>query len=214
MRGDQVESVFAFHSQALLPLSLEQSASRTSPILMIGVLAPVAIALLLPFAVLAEHLAADPAVREIVAERPQSAVLLVMALAFCGTLFGWPLARFIVSVGRTRSIVIGKATVDVTERGVFGTSSWSEPLAAYGGISHHVRSSLSGLRHELMLVHRDSSRSVLLAVAPRIAQQDIDAMANLLNLAEIPSREASKLRLTGGLIGPAEPQPRLEAARA
>jgi hypothetical protein len=214
MRGDQVESVFAFSPQTLLPIRLEQSASRTSPILMIAVLAPIATALLLPFAMLAEHLAADPAVRAIVAERPQSAVLLVLALAFCGTLFGWPLARFILSIGRARSIVIGKSAVDVTERGFLGTSDWTEPLAAYAGISHTVRASLSGLRHELMLVHRDPSRSVLLAVAPRIAQQDIDAIANLLNLAEIPSREASSLRLAGGLIGPAEPQPRLDTARA
>jgi hypothetical protein len=171
------------------------------------------VALLLPFALLAEHLADDPAARAALAGRPQAAVQLTLALAFCTALFGWPLVRLARALAHTRSIVIDGRSVTVTERGLFAARTWSEPLAGYRGLAHSVRASLSGLRHELILVHKDPALSVLLAVANRISQAEVDRAASVLGLAEIPSREAYRLALIRGMLGPAEPQPRLAAAR-
>ena len=92
-------------------------------------------------------------------------------------------------------------------------AAWSEPLAQYAGVAHRVRASLSGLRHELILVHRKPSRSILLDVSQRIAAEDAARVANLLGLAEISSREAFNLDFKGGVLSPAEPQPRLGIVR-
>lgn len=195
------------------PLSLEQSSSRSSPVLMIAMLLPLGLVILLPFGLLLQHLALDPATRAVLAERPEAGIQLLLALAVLGSLLWWPLVHFTRSLTNRRSITIDRGVVLVAERGLFGVERWSEPVANYAGVAHQVRTSLSGLRHELMLVHRDPTRSVLLAVENSIHQGEVDRVASLLGLAEIPSREAYRLSLMRGIFGPAEPQPRLGAAR-
>lgn len=214
MRGAGIPSVLPSSTLGSLPITLEQTSSRSSPILMIAVLGPLSLALLMPFLLVAQHLAQDPASRAVIAERPQAAIQLLIALAFCGALFGWPLVRLARALGRGRSIEIDRGTVAVTERSLGGARAWSEPLAKYTGVSHHVRASLSGLRQELTLVHPDPSRSVLLAISDRIPQEEIDRVASLLDVAEIPSPEAYSLALMRGTLGPAGPKPRLGVARA
>jgi signal transduction histidine kinase len=207
------DTVLSPAHSASLPLTLEQSSSRSSPVVMIAVLLPLGVALLLPFALVLQHLANDPAARAVLADRPEAGIQLLFALGVLGSLLWWPLARFARSLTSGRSITIDRGAVLVAERGLFGVERWSEPVANYAGVAHHVRTSLSGLRHELMLVHRDPDRAVLLAVANRIHQGEVDRLANILGLAEIPSREAYRLSLMRGIFGPAEPQPRLGVAR-
>jgi len=181
---------------------------------MIAVLLPLGLAILLPFGLVLQHLALDPATRAVLAERPEAGLQLLLALAVLGSLLWWPLVRFAHSLTHGRSIAIDRGMVLVGERGLFGVERWSEPVANYAGVAHQVRTSLSGLRHELVLVHRDPERTVLLAVADRIPQGEVDRAASLLGLAEIPSREAYRLTLLRGIFGPAEPQPRLGVARS
>jgi hypothetical protein len=208
------ESVPSQFQTASLPLSLEQSSSRSSPVVMIALLLPLGLALLFPFALVLQHLANDPAARAVLVDRPAAAPQLILALAVLGWIFWWPIACFLRSLGTPgRSITIDGGAVVVAEHGLFGSERWSEPVASYVGIAHNVRTSISGLSHELMLVHRDAERSVLLAVANRIHQRDVDHLAKLLGLAEIPSREAYRLSVMRGVFGPATPQPRLGTAR-
>jgi hypothetical protein len=214
MRGVDDQSVWPFSSSSTFPITLEHSSHRTSPIVLIAVLLPLAAALLIPFALVAGHLASDAATRAILASRPQAALQIAIALAFFVTLLGWPLVRFTRSLTQTRSIVVGPTTVTVTERNLLANRTWSEPLASYLGVAHGIRTSLSIVRHELTLVHPDPDRSVLLAVANRLTQDDVDRAANFLGLAEIPSRDTHSLLNTRGLLGPAAPQPRLGLARA
>jgi hypothetical protein len=62
-------------------------------------------------------------------------------------------------------------------------------------------------------VHPDTARSVLVAVARRIDQEEVDELASLLGVAEIPSSEAHRLSQLRDVLGPAEPHPRLGVAR-
>ncbi len=213
MRSMGVPSIVPSSSFSL-PISLKQTSASSSPILLMMVLAPLSLALLVPFALVAQHLAEDAATRAVLAERPQAALYLLLGLGFCAMLFGWPLVRIVKSLGRSRTIDIDAGTVSVTERAFGRTQRWSEPLTQFAGVSHQVRSSLSGVRHELTLVHADPSRAVLLAVAQRISQDQVDRVARALNVAEIPSREAAKLTFLRGLPAPAGLQPRLDLARA
>ena len=81
------------------------------------------------------------------------------------------------------------------QRTPFGSTAWSVPLASYSGIAHHVRASLSGLRHELILVHPDPAKNLLVAVADRIPQATLDRAKALLRLPEVP---AKSLYMRGG----------------
>jgi hypothetical protein len=113
---------------------------------MIALLLPLGLALFLPFGLLVQHLAGDPAVRAAMAERPTAAIQLLLALALLGSLLWWPLLRFVKSLTHTRSIAIDRRTVTVTERGLLDSRTWCEPVVVYIGVAHRVRASLSGVR--------------------------------------------------------------------
>jgi hypothetical protein len=50
-----------------------------------------------------------------------------------------------------------------------------------------VRASLSGTRHELILVHPEREKSVLLSLAAKMAQTEVDRVATLVCHKEIPA---------------------------
>jgi hypothetical protein len=165
-----------------LPLNLVQTGSRSSPMLMLALALPAAAAALTPFILIARHVAND---YSLLLERPETSVLLGFALIAWALLFGWPILRSATRFGQKRLIEIGHDRVKVRE-GLAGRGrTWSEPIAAYIGIAHHVRSSLSGTRHELLLIHPQSSRSLLLRAADNINQTEIDRLAVLLSCREI-----------------------------
>jgi hypothetical protein len=58
-----------------------------------------------------------------------------------------------------------------------------------------VRTSLSGARHELVLVHADPAHNVLIGLAPSMPQQHIDRVAILLGLLEIPASALAAKRV-------------------
>ena len=76
--------------------------------------------------------------------------------------------------------------VSVSDRAVLGSRLWQVPLEEFSGIAHWVRSSLSGVRHELHLVHADPGKSLLIHRADHISQATIDAAGALLGLPPIP----------------------------
>ena len=80
------------------------------------------------------------------------------------------------------------------EEGLFAGKIWEEPVARYTGVAHHIRTSLSGTRHELVLAHPDRARSILISAAPDISQDDVDRICTLLGRAEISSRELYSVR--------------------
>jgi hypothetical protein len=84
--------------------------------------------------------------------------------------------------------------VTVTEGGYFHNWTWSAPLASYTGVAHHVRASLSGARHELILVHPVWEKSILLSVAPRTSQSEVERVASLLGHKEIPPAELYRFK--------------------
>ena len=171
----------------------EHSTARVTPIPVLGARAA-CLALLFPFVLLGQHLADDPATRAVMAHRPTAAIQLFWRLLSSARIFG---GRSCASQSLA-SRAYGRDRLCaclVSERGIFARRTWSEPLAHYAGVAHRVRASLSGLRHELILVHRNPSRTILLAVANRIAPEEVARVANLLGLAEISSREAYRLSL-------------------
>jgi len=122
-------------------------------------------------------------------------VQILLAIGLCTVLFVLPLRRLLARAGATRVVEIAAGTVAVTDRGLFRARAWSAPLAGYRGVAHHVRTGLSGVRHELILVHAEPARHVLLAIAPRLSVETLARTASLLGLTVIQARELYGLDL-------------------
>jgi hypothetical protein len=76
-------------------------------------------------------------------------------------------------LGRSTRIEIDAETVQVVARSLLMIRRWQAPLAGFAGISHNVRATLNGTRQELVLVHPEADRSILLEMAPRIGEARI-----------------------------------------
>ncbi|MEQ1718453.1 MAG: hypothetical protein ABL907_21130 [Hyphomicrobium sp.] len=123
--------------------------------------------------------------RALVAARPLVAMGLALAFTFWLVMFALPLQRLIANLNGRRSIVITTTSVEVLEENAAGARFWTVPLSHYEGITHRIRTSLSGARHELMLVHPEWDRSVLLMVAEHISETDITHYSRLLGVPQI-----------------------------
>jgi len=177
------------------------------------IVAPALMALVVPFWLVAERLASEPSARAILAGRPLLAVELVAGLLLLLGVFGWPLVSLAKKAVVQRRYRIDGGSVSAEERGFAGTRAWSEPLSAYRGLALRMRTSQSGVRHELVLVHPRRSRSVVVVSGPAtIPSEVVTRAARLFSLAEIPSRDASNVPWSHGRRQPAEPQADLGAA--
>lgn len=193
-----------------LPVRIEQSSPGFSTGVALAILVTTALAMASPFAVLLMYLIEDPDARSVLAARPGSVIQLALGLIVWSLLLGWPLKRLVDGWCARRLVSIDHGTVTVTDRNLWSERAWRAPVASYCGIAHHIRASVSGIRHELILVHPDRRRSVLLAVAARLSQEEIDRATALLGRPEIPSRTLYEWQ-PGGAVPASGPLVSLQA---
>lgn len=188
-----------------LPLTVEERRSRIGHILHLALIAAAGGLIASPILLITGHAVADPAsTLGAIASRPLAAVQVVLAVLIIGALFLVPTLRRVGRAVVDRRVTIDNAVVHVTERRLAGTRYWTEPVAAYAGLAHVVRSSLSGTRHELVLAHRDPARTVTIHAADRISEAEVAAAVRLLQTRELPARDL--LRFKTVLAGsPAHP---------
>jgi hypothetical protein len=179
-----------------MPWSAVQTPSRSTMFLTLGVAIPAALVAIGPLIILIAHLATDPAAFALVMLRPDSSLIVLLGLTAWLLVFGWPVARVLATIGSSRHIVISDGVITVRDRQLLSQNKWSQPIGAYSGVAHRVTTSLSGTRHELLLVHPTLSRSILLATAAKIDQIEIDSVAHLLGCREIAA--PAPYRLTQG----------------
>jgi hypothetical protein len=170
-----------------LPFRLTETCSHWGAVLMCLLAVPAALAIGVGAMMIMVQAAIVPEARAIVALHPMLGLEILVAVAFFAWLLGMPLRRLFVRLTLSREVEIDHAAVTVTEHGRFRSKTWSQPLGSYAGVAHHVRASLSGTRHELILVHPKREKSVLLSLAARIAQDEVDRVANLVSHKEIPA---------------------------
>lgn len=127
----------------------------------------------------------NPEIRSIIASRPIIAFELLLALLFWFGLLAWPAYRLYQRLRTQRSIAISGESIRVEVRRGQTREIWSQPLAAYAGIAHYVRSSVSGTRHEVVLEHQRPERTVLLLSAEHITQAEISRISEALELPQI-----------------------------
>lgn len=178
-----------------LPFRLVGSCSHRAAAVKLALAIPAALGVGFALTAVALDAALAPGAWAIIAQHPAIGLEILVAVAFCTYLLALPIKRLFDRLVVKRAAEIGYGRVAVTERGHFRTRTWSVPLASYLGIAHHVRASLSGTRHELILVHPDRDKSVLLSVADTLSQNEVARVAAILGHTEIPARELYRLKL-------------------
>jgi hypothetical protein len=162
-----------------------QQPSRRSVGALLALLIVIGALMLFPFYLLASTALADGGLRDAVADRPLAALQVLTGLAFWLLLIGFPVYRLGDALTRARTIAIADGVVTVEDRAFGQCASWSAPLGEFIGVAPYLRASLSGVRHELVLVHPDRSRSVLIALADRLQQSEVDRIARVLGRPEL-----------------------------
>lgn len=189
--------------EGTFPLQSSQTAPRAANAVHLCLMSILAALIVLPQIAFAGYALASPLLRHVIAEQPLIALQLVVALVFWLMLFALPLSGLFARLTWRRNLEITPEQVFVSDDGAFGPSNWTAPLSSYNGIAHHIRSSLSGNRHELVLAHPNHRRSVLLMVADNISEADIARMANFLRMPQIPASELYRPRNNSRGITPA-----------
>ena len=138
---------------AQLPLRLTQTCSQRAAIALLVLVVPAAFGgTFAALAVVFQALLA-PDARAVVEQHPALGLEILAAIGFIIYLLALPTRRLLARLSTTRTVEIADGLVSVTEGGHFRSWAWVAPLASFTGVAHHVRASLSGTRHELILVH-------------------------------------------------------------
>lgn len=194
MRPEAFERVEVTAGPEMLPFRSVQDAATAPSLMRLTLFSCLAVIGVVPQLGLAGFALTSPDIRLIILERPMVAVQLAVGMVFWLALFAWPLRSLFARLTWRRTVEISRHEVSVADTRSFGNTVWTAPLRSYKGVAHHIRSSMSGTRHELVLVHDDAKRSVLLMTAPVIADADIARMTRLLDLPQITAAEMYGLR--------------------
>ena len=185
MRATDFETILPDAPVSGFPVVLRQTPSRAAPFILFALALPAAVLSLFPFVVLGEHLSRDPS---LLIRNAGAIVALTTTGLLWLALFAWPIAVRIGRAATRREVEITSREVRVLDHHLLGHQSWSEPFHRYSGLTHRVRSSLSGTRHELILVHPNPARSVLVRASTRISATEIEATAAVFGCPEIAPR--------------------------
>jgi len=181
---------------AVSRFAIAQLPARRTTGVLLAILLFVAAVLLSPFYMIATTALADQALRDAVSTRPMASLQILTGLAFWLVLLGFPIYRLLNTVTRSRTIEFDEGRVTVTDRAFGGMQSWSAPVSEFLGVAPYLRASLSGVRHELVLVHPDRTRSLLIAMAPRLMQSEVDYVTGALGLRELAPQMLRQRQLT------------------
>jgi hypothetical protein len=114
-----------------------------------------------------------------------AAILLVLAM-----LAATPLVHLLVTFGQRRRIMVDNGVLHVDVRAPLLSTRLSRPLDTFRGVTHRVRTSLSGVEHEILLVPRDAGQQVRIHRADRIAPDTVSHVAARVGLPVIAATTA------------------------
>jgi hypothetical protein len=124
--------------------------------------------------------------------QPLATFQIVVGILMLAALLLVPARRLVAGIGRAGIVEIDGKLVQVAEKGLLSTRQFSEPLEAYRGVAHRIRTSVSGIHHELVLVHPDARRDVVIALDGMDPAMTPAAMIFRLGLPEITGSEIAR----------------------
>lgn len=165
------------------------STSKLQAGLMVGLSLAGIAGLLLPVALIAGDAMTNPQVINTLVDHLGSTALLAAGIGIGLVLLMFPLRAGLIRLGGESVVRMAEGQVTMERHGLLGTSQWSAPLAQFCGVTHHIRATLSGPRHEIILIHPEPAKDVLLHMSSRHPSEGADYYARLLGLPEMPPRE-------------------------
>jgi hypothetical protein len=174
------------HSIDSLPLVFEEQSSRVSALLWLMALTPVTAAVVVPVGLVAASAADVPS---LVQEHPAATVQITLGALLWAVLFLTPMLGIIRRFGSRRRLEIADGMVMLRETSLFRSRTTRKALNEFDGVCHAVRTSLSGVRHQLLLVDRASRRHIAFHAADRIGRETIERAVALLGLPEIAAKD-------------------------
>lgn len=194
MQMSVIDRVVAVPSYDSLPLRIELSPSRIKAVGMGLLSIPVLLALVLPFALILGLAVIDPAALPALGADPITGVQLALGFVMGAAIVSLPVRALVLRLHHGQTLLIDERHIRVEERGLFGTKNWDAPLDSFSGVADHIRASLSGTRHEVILVHPVPDKSVLLAASDRPGMVKAEAIAALLRLPQVPAADLYRRR--------------------
>lgn len=183
-------------SSLVLPITHVDRASRAGTLVRLAVLVPAAGSVLVPVGLVAAH-AGD--VYGAAFDNPMALAQLGAGVLIWCLLFCWPVAVLVRRFGRERTTLVTERSVVVTDRALFGTTTRTYRLTDFDGLTHFVRTSLGGVRHELALIEAETGRAVVFMTADRIGRDTVDAAVRQFGRPEITAAAVVARRLKPGL---------------
>ena len=212
MRLSSIDSVTWCEISDGSPLRIEQRTNSSSAVLFLMVLLPALVAVVLPVVALGVALVSEGPIQADLSNKVGSLLLVALGFGVLATLFGFPAWRYLGQLGARRTVEIADGHVQVFDKSVFGRRCWSCSLMEFDGVVHRIRSTLSGVRHELVLTHAQSSKSVLLRVAGHISDRDAEHVGHVLGHGVRKCSEVLENAAAHGLdVGHAQDDTRLAA---
>jgi hypothetical protein len=165
---------------------------------------PALIALVVPFGLVLGLAITQPETLPALGTNPVTAIQLGLGFLLGATIVALPVRGLLTRLRRRQHVAIDGGRVRVEEQRLFSRRSWEAPLADFAGVADHIRASLSGSRHEIILVHAESDKSLLLHIAERPGIVRAETVAKLLHLPQI---QAGDLYRRGGVIANVNSEP-------
>lgn len=193
-RADQ--SAAAATNSECRPIRIERSRARWTTVLGVVTALSMGLSLFGGMILVASQALSEPEALSLALARPMATLQIVAGLLLLATLMLIPVRRLVSHVGRTGLIEIDGHIVHVRETGFLAARSFAEPLAAYEGAAHRIRTTISGVQHEVILVHPDARRDVVLALDAVKPGMTAAAMMARLDLPEVALAEIPRVRRT------------------
>lgn len=184
-----------------LPIHIVETSSPLAAVSRALLAAVAVLAAAVPLTGLAIAAAAEQSLVGAAIARPLASLQVVLGLGLWALILLVPAQRSLRSVWVRREVLIKDGFVEIAGRSLLGARTSRHRLAEYRGIAHHIRASLSGLSHEIVLVHANPSLTVTLFKGERVTQAMLDDARAALGLPEVPARsiyERSAGQQSGG----------------
>jgi hypothetical protein len=134
----------------------------------------------------------EPEAINLALAKPLATLQIIAGVMLLSMLLLVPVRRLVAGIGRGGIVEIDGNMVRVAEKGPFSSRKFREPLDAYRGIVHRIRTTVSGIHHELILVHPDQRRDVVIALDRLEPAVSPASMMARIGLPEIAASDISR----------------------
>ena len=188
MRIAAVDSVDLQIDQARASADFTMKSSKLHAFMLITLGVGGMLCLLAPLALIALDSLANPQVLHTLSENLGSTALIASGVILAAAMLIYPLRAGLRRLSGDATVRMADGIVHFHRQGLTGPETWRTPLAQFCGVTHHIRATLSGPRHEIILVHTDPDKDILLHVSPRHPKEDAQHFAELLGLSQLQPR--------------------------